>query len=119
MFRRQRISDAENGRLGWRLPPGVRDADCDGPVTTWDDLPANQLWRKCSEHQQERLCDQFAALNIAIFRDAILDAEDLSSGGLTASAREDFLGGILWSAWIRFRDTALRQLCRSGELGQS
>jgi hypothetical protein len=102
--------------FGSRLPPGVRDADCERPPSPLADAGENQLWRICGPQEQERMSSHFVERNAELLRDAILDAgESSASPGSSERGREILLGGLLWPAWICFRDRALRELRRDGE----
>jgi hypothetical protein len=106
--------------FGSRLPPGVRDVDCESFPSPIADMGESRLWQICGSREQERLSSQFAALNVEFVRDAILDAEDSTSvPGPSERRQEIMLGGLLWREWIGFRDRALRELRRSGDLTKS
>jgi len=114
-----------HGIFGSRLPPGVRDADCQPrsrlspPVFTERDL-----WQTCGSQYQERLCSAFTESNREFFRDAILDAEDgipvsaarHAAAHQLAARGSSLLGELIWAEWLRFRDRALRDILQSGEL---
>ena len=93
------------------LPPGVRQGDCDGPIDRFADFTVAQLWNACDFAQQELLSSRFAERHWDLLRDALLD--DGVTAGAAGSAR---LGGLLWPAWIRFRDRNLREMLQRGEI---
>jgi hypothetical protein len=106
--------------FGSRLPPGVRDTDCDGRPDPLVETGERRLWLICGPLRQERLSARFAELHAELLRDAILDAEDSSVLLAPTEFASQFLFvGSIWSAWIRFRDRALREMCRCGELPEA
>jgi len=103
--------------FGSRLPPGVRDADCEPCLGPLEDAGESRLWQLCGAQGQERLSSQFVELHHELLRNAILDAEDSpAAAGSLERPRESVLAGRLWPAWVYFRDRRLRELRRSGEL---
>jgi hypothetical protein len=111
----------QSGRLfGSRLPPGVRDVDCESGRLSVALLEENQLWKNCAPLVQERLSSRFVELHVEFLRDAILDAEDsVDTAQSPGPPRELQFGESLWSAWKRFRDRALREMRRGGESFES
>jgi hypothetical protein len=106
--------------FGSQLPPGVRDVDCDGGPMADSIAGENHFWKDCGSISQERLSSRFVELHAEFLRDAILDAEDANDLTLSRGPLREFaLGELLWSTWIRFRDRALREMRRGGELFQS
>jgi hypothetical protein len=106
--------------FGARLPPGVRDTDCEGRPSLISDVGETRLWRICGPREQERLSSRFAELHVELVRDAILDAEDSQAvAGSSERRRESRLGGLLWREWVDFRDRALREMRRRGDLAKS
>jgi hypothetical protein len=102
--------------FGSRLPPGVRDADCEHRPDPLEDAAERHLWQICGPRVQRRVSSQFTELHVELFRDAILDVEDFTVAAASERGREILLGGMLWPAWIHFRDRAMRELRRCGEL---
>jgi hypothetical protein len=94
------------------LPPGVRQADCDGRHDPFADASGNQLWNACNLVQQESLSSRFVARNGDLVRDALLDVQD-SPNSQGPKLR---LGSLLWPTWICFRDRNLREMLQRGEL---
>jgi hypothetical protein len=102
--------------FGSRLPPGVRDADCEGRSRPFGDAGGNGLWRNCDLREQELLSIRFIERHAELLRDMILDVEDFPvADGSSERGREILVGGLLWPAWICFRDRALREARRGGE----
>jgi len=95
------------------LPPGVRQADCDGRLDGFADASGNQLWNACNLRQQESLTSGFIARHGEFVRDALLDVEDSSNPDAGPKLR---LGSLLWPTWICFRDRNLREMHQRGEL---
>jgi hypothetical protein len=104
--------------FGSRLPPGVRDADCECRPNPIAEMCESRLWQICGLREQEQLSSRFVELHAELMRDAILDAEDCSTARESERRREVLLGELLWGAWVRFRDRALRELRRSGDLAK-
>ena len=109
---RRRLANYMAGELATRrgLPPGVRQSDCDGAIDRFADFTTAQLWNACDFAQQELLSSRFAEGHWDLLRDALLD------DGVTAGAGCARLGGLLWPAWIRFRDRNLREMLQRGEI---
>jgi hypothetical protein len=106
--------------FGSRLPPGVRDTDCENRPSPIDEMGESRLWQICGSREQERLSSRFAELHLELMRDAILAAEDsTTAAGPSERRREILLGGLLWREWVGFRDRALRELRRSGDLAET
>jgi len=95
------------------LPPGVRQADCDGWLDVFADASGDQLWNACNLVQQESLTSRFVARHGDLVRDALLDVEDSSNPNAGPKLR---LGSLLWPMWICFRDRNLREMLQRGEL---
>jgi hypothetical protein len=105
--------------FGSRLPPGVRDADCECRPSPIAEMCESRLWQICGPREQELLSSRFVELHGELVRDAILDAEDSAAlAGESERGREVLLGELVWGAWVRFRDRALRELRRSGDLAK-
>jgi hypothetical protein len=107
--------------FGSRLPPGVRDADCQSQSRPLPHVfTERDVWQACGPQYQERLCSDFAESNPELLRDAILDAEDgipsVSTSRHAAARGPSLLGELIWAEWLRFRDRALRNILQSGEL---
>jgi len=107
------------------LPPGVRQADCDGPHDPLADAGGNQLWKACNSLQQESLSSRFVAQHGDLLRDALLDVQDSPQPrpeeAFSATATSDAgpklrLGSLLRPMWVCFRDRNLRQMLQRGEL---
>ncbi|MGD0770861.1 MAG: hypothetical protein ABSB42_21980 [Tepidisphaeraceae bacterium] len=95
------------------LPPGVRQADCDGLHDPFADASGNQLWNACNLVQQESLSSRFVARHGDLVRDALLDVQDSPNPSPSPKLR---LGSLLWPTWICFRDRNLREMLQRGEL---
>jgi hypothetical protein len=104
------------------LPADITQRQCDGPFDPLHDAGGDHLWRACRPTGQEKIAGRFADARIEILRDAILDVQDqlsTTSGGaiaLRGSGPDLALGQALWSAWIGFRNRALRDMLARGEL---
>jgi hypothetical protein len=94
------------------LPPGVRQADCDGRHDPFADASGNQLWNACNILQQESLSSRFVARHGDLVRDALLDVQDSAK----SQSPKLKLGSLLWPMWICFRDRNLREMVQRGEL---
>jgi hypothetical protein len=97
------------------LPVGVTQADCDGPPDPLADADDQRLWHACDPAQQEDIVTRFALNHTEELRDAILEVEDGPCRSHD-SGRAASLGSLVWRAWIAFRDQALRELHRRGEI---
>jgi len=113
------------GSLGtaWQpgLPPGVRQADCDGRANELADADGNRLWNACDARQQQWVSDRFVQVNAERLGDALLDIQD-ALGLATAWPNESpgaLLGRLLWTMWISHRDRALREMVRRGDLSST
>jgi hypothetical protein len=104
------------------LPPGVRQADCDGP---FDEPRSGQpLWGACNASQQESIAMRFADDRADDVRDAVLRLQDQrpaaatqSGGGLSLDQlRAQALGQALWPIWTTYRDRAVNDLYRQGSI---
>ena len=110
----QRLSSCQcraNSQPG--LPPGVRQADCDGRLDLFADASGNQLWNACNLAQQESLASRFVARHGDLVRDALLDVQDSPKSNPGPTLR---LGSLLWPTWVCFRDRNLREMLQRGEL---
>jgi hypothetical protein len=97
------------------LPVNVTQADCDGPPDSLADADDRWLWRACDPAQQQDIVTRFALNHTDELRDAILELEDGPCRSQD-SGRAASLGSLVWRAWIAFRDQALRELHRRGEI---
>lgn len=100
------------------LPPGVRQADCDGRMSEGAEADGDFLWHSCDERQQERLSERFLQVNAERLRDALLDAQDGAGLGAAPAHQESgaSMGRLLWILWISYRDRMLREMVRRGEI---
>jgi hypothetical protein len=103
--------------FGSNLPAGVSDTDCDGPLHPHAGASESRLWQISGSRTRDRLSETFAESHLEFLRDAILDAEDaaLSSRPEPKNAAAS-IGQSLWAAWLSFRNHALREMRRTGEL---
>jgi len=64
------------------------------------------------------MAGQFSQIHADTLRDAILDLEDNCAAARASPgiAQRTALAELLWSSWARFRDGALRELRRRGEI---
>ncbi len=112
--------------VAWQpgLPAGIRQADCDGRPDDLDDLDdadGNRLWNACDAIQQESVSARFVHVHAERLRDALLDTQD-ALGLATASpngAPGALFGRLLWTLWISYRDRALREMVRRGDLSST
>ncbi|MGD0387830.1 MAG: hypothetical protein ABSC42_02650 [Tepidisphaeraceae bacterium] len=109
--RQSGIQCCPNSQAG--LPPGVRQADCDGQQDPFADASGNQLWNACNLAQQESLSSRFVTRHGDLVRDALLDVQDSPNPNPGPKLR---LGSLLWPTWICFRDRNLREMHQRGEL---
>jgi hypothetical protein len=106
--------------VAWQpgLPPGIRQADCEGRPDDLVEADGNRLWNACDRRRQEALANRFVELHAEQFRDALLDAQD--AFGLAAAspilAPGASLGRLMWTMWTSYRDRALREMVRRGDL---
>ena len=107
--------------LNWNLPPGVRQSDCEGVPIPLAEANAGQLWSACSPAQQDAMAGRFSQTHADTLRDAILDLEDHCAAARASpgAVQRMALAELLWSSWVRFRDGALRELRRRGEITSS
>jgi hypothetical protein len=109
--------------VAWQpgLPAGIRQADCDGRTGDLDDADGNRLWNACDAIQQESVSARFVHVHAERLRDALLDTQD-ALGLATAwpnGAPGALLGCLLWTMWISYRDRALREMVRRGDLSST
>jgi len=91
--------------------------DCDGGRLPAPDVTDSRLWEFCGPVEQERLSSRFVESHFELVRDAILDAADAQGARQSPEVSPQWMvGKSLWSAWVRFRDRALREMGRAGEL---
>ncbi|MGD0461982.1 MAG: hypothetical protein ABSB74_05805 [Tepidisphaeraceae bacterium] len=106
--------------VAWQpgLPAGIRQADCDGRADDLADADGNRLWIACDPRQQESVSARFVHDYAERLRDALLDTQD--AFGLATASPDDapgaLLGRLLWTMWISYRDRALREMVRRGDL---
>jgi hypothetical protein len=106
--------------VAWQpgLPAAVRQADCDGRPDDLADADGNRLWNACDASRQETLSARFVHVHAEQLRDAFLETQD--AFGLTKASPADapraFLGRLLWTMWISYRDRTLQEMDRRGDL---
>ena len=109
-FRRFGLRRCSDGNAGGGLGSEERK------MASLEDAGNTRLWNSCDPAKQEKLASEFAERRCEALRDAILDLQDtpipkISLGPVGESppvtTAEIALGRLLWSAWRRFRDSAL------------
>ena len=113
-------SPAPRLSVAWQpgLPAGIRQSDCDGRPDDLGDADGKHLWNACDEHQQEAVSARFVKVNAERLRDALLDTQDgfVSVAASPENAPAALLGRLFWTMWINYRDRALREMARRGDL---